>query len=87
MKKRTLPVAAALACFATAGSLQPAMAQTPKKTASRTPAAAPFNVAAESFADLQLLRYQVPGFDQLSLQQKQLAYYQHHLLLMKDLPF
>lgn len=34
-----------------------------------------FVVEAESFADLQLLRYQIPGFDQLSLQQKQLAYY------------
>ncbi|KAA8478538.1 dipeptidyl-peptidase-3 [Arcticibacter tournemirensis] len=34
-----------------------------------------FDVTAESFADIQLLRYQVPGFDQLSLQQKKLAYY------------
>jgi dipeptidyl-peptidase-3 len=34
-----------------------------------------FKVQAESFADLQVLRYQVPGFNQLSLQQKQLAYY------------
>ncbi|MGV8879475.1 MAG: dipeptidyl-peptidase 3 family protein [Sphingobacteriaceae bacterium] len=34
-----------------------------------------FEVKADSFADLQLLRYQVPGFDQLSLPQKQLAYY------------
>lgn len=34
-----------------------------------------FKVEAQAFADLQILRYQVPGFDQLSLQQKQLAYY------------
>lgn len=34
-----------------------------------------FNVQAQSFADLKVLRYQVPGFDRLSLQQKQLAYY------------
>jgi dipeptidyl-peptidase III len=34
-----------------------------------------FIVEAESFADLQILRYQAPGFSQLSLQQKQLAYY------------
>ncbi|MEO5782754.1 MAG: hypothetical protein ABIQ07_05755 [Ginsengibacter sp.] len=34
-----------------------------------------FKVEAEAFADIQVLRYQVPGFDQLSLQQKQLAYY------------
>ncbi|MCC6251714.1 MAG: dihydrofolate reductase [Bacteroidia bacterium] len=35
----------------------------------------PFEVEAERFADLQVLRYQVKGFDELSLQQKQLAYY------------
>jgi dipeptidyl-peptidase-3 len=34
-----------------------------------------FNVEAQSFADLKILRYQVPGFNQLSLQEKQLAYY------------
>ncbi|HEV8084360.1 MAG TPA: hypothetical protein VGP55_14230 [Chitinophagaceae bacterium] len=34
-----------------------------------------FKVEAESFADLQLLRYQVPGFSELSLSQKELAYY------------
>ncbi|MDD4608637.1 MAG: dihydrofolate reductase [Bacteroidaceae bacterium] len=35
---------------------------------------APFKYVAEQFADLQLLRYQVPGFEQLSLQQKKLIY-------------
>ncbi len=34
-----------------------------------------FQVNAESFADLQVLRYEVPGFEELSLRQKQLAYY------------
>jgi dipeptidyl-peptidase-3 len=34
-----------------------------------------FKVTAESFADLQILRYQVPGFNELSLQQKKFAYY------------
>ena len=34
-----------------------------------------FQVKAEAFADLQILRYQVPGFNELPLQQKQLAYY------------
>jgi dipeptidyl-peptidase-3 len=29
----------------------------------------------ERFADIQILRYQVPGFEKLSLSQKQLAYY------------
>src|SRR5687768_386596 len=34
-----------------------------------------FKVVADQFADIQVLRYRVPGFDQLSLQQKKLAYY------------
>jgi dipeptidyl-peptidase-3 len=34
-----------------------------------------FEVAAETFADLELLRYQVSGFNELNLQQKKLAYY------------
>ncbi len=40
-----------------------------------------FKVAAESFADLQLLRYQVPGFNELPLQQKKLAYYLYQAAL------
>jgi dipeptidyl-peptidase III len=40
-----------------------------------------FVVEAESFADLQMLRYQVPGFNGLSLQQKQLAYYLYEAAL------
>lgn len=40
-----------------------------------------FKVEAQSFADLQLLRYQAPGFNQLSLQQKQLAYYLYQAAL------
>jgi dipeptidyl-peptidase III len=38
-----------------------------------TPSA--FEVESDRFADLQVLRYQVPGFDELSLQQKELLYY------------
>jgi dipeptidyl-peptidase-3 len=34
-----------------------------------------FVYEADRFADIQVLRYQVPGFEQLSLKQKQLAYY------------
>lgn len=40
-----------------------------------------FNVNAEAFADLQILRYQVPGFAGLNLQQKQLAYYLYQAAL------
>jgi len=34
-----------------------------------------FKYEADRFADIQVIRYQVPGFSQLSLQQKKLAYY------------
>lgn len=34
-----------------------------------------FNYTVDKFYDLEILRYQVPGFDQLTLQQKTLAYY------------
>ena len=40
-----------------------------------------FEVGAEEFADLQLLRYQIPGFNELSLQQKTLAYYLYEAAL------
>lgn len=39
------------------------------------PAEPKFEVLADQFADLRILRYQIPGFDSLSLQQKKLAYY------------
>ena len=35
----------------------------------------PFNYNDERFADLQMLRYRVDGFEQLTLRQKQLVYY------------
>jgi dipeptidyl-peptidase-3 len=50
----------------------------PADTTAQQPAATydtSFSVEAESFADLQVLRYQVPGFAELTLPQKQLAYY------------
>lgn len=34
-----------------------------------------FNVFGEAFADLQLLRYQIPGFEALTPKEKELAYY------------
>lgn len=34
-----------------------------------------FNYNVDRFADIEVLRYQVPGFDQLSLEQKKLVYY------------
>lgn len=40
-----------------------------------------FNVEAQAFADLQVMRYQVPGFDKLTLKQKQLSYYLYEAAL------
>lgn len=40
-----------------------------------------FKVEAESFADLQTLRYEVPGFSELSAKQKELAYYLYEAAL------
>lgn len=40
-----------------------------------------FEVINEKFADLQVLRYQVPGFEDLSAQQKELAYYLYEAAL------
>jgi dipeptidyl-peptidase III len=40
-----------------------------------------FNVEAQSFADIQVLRYQVPGFNELPVKQKALAYYLYEAAL------
>ena len=37
--------------------------------------AANFNYHVDRFADIEVLRYEVPGFDELSLNQKKLVYY------------
>ncbi|PIF00069.1 MAG: dihydrofolate reductase [Maribacter sp.] len=34
-----------------------------------------FDYLADEFADIKILRYQIPGFDELSLKEKQLVYY------------
>ncbi len=55
--------------------------QKPKPVAAQSAAPEAFKVQAESFADLELLRYRVPGFNELSLQQKKLAYYLYEAAL------
>jgi len=40
-----------------------------------------FKVEAQAFADLQVLRYEVPGFNSLNLRQKELAYYLYEAAL------
>lgn len=55
----------------TALSLLTACGGNPKTTAE----AEKFDNTVEQFADLQILRYRVPGFEDLSLKQKELVYY------------
>lgn len=43
--------------------------------------AKPFQVEAERFADIQVLRYEIPGFEKLSAKQKELAYYLYEAAL------
>lgn len=56
--------------------------------ASQTPTTNKFEYNVERFADLQILRYQVPGFEDLSLNQKILIYYlQEAALWGRDIYF
>ncbi len=41
----------------------------------------PFEYRSEQFADIQVLRYQVPGFENLTAKQKELAYYLYEAAL------
>jgi dipeptidyl-peptidase-3 len=58
--------------LAACGGEQPG---TSTPAADTTAVADTFQWEVEQFADVRVLRYQVPGWDQLSLQQKQLCYY------------
>ena len=69
MKIRTLLAGCSLALLAACNNTGSHDAQQNAK------ATGDFNVFAESFADLQVLRYEVPGFDQLTLKEKELVYY------------
>ncbi|MGN0309039.1 MAG: dihydrofolate reductase [Bacteroides sp.] len=57
-------IAACALCAACGGSVNNASPEVEK-----------FDYNVEQFADLQILRYRVPGFESLSLQQKELVYY------------
>ncbi len=74
MKKWILPIALIGAQLC---QHQVVAAQAKKKTTVKatTTKATGFKVEAEAFADLQTLRYEVPGFNELTLKQKELAYY------------
>lgn len=56
-----------------AGLFSACNSSTPNQSGQTTES--PFKVSADRFADLEVLRYEVPGFNELSAQQKELAYY------------
>lgn len=64
MKKHLISAALAVALFSACGTAPKASAETEK-----------FDYTVEQFADLQILRYRVPGFEELTLDQKKLVYY------------
>jgi dipeptidyl-peptidase-3 len=76
IKRMSIAVALAASTFAL-----PSCNNQPKTETTENKTEENFEVAAESFADLQLLRYQIPGFNELSLQQKTLAYYLYEAAL------
>ncbi len=53
----------------------PIPSQTPEPATAEEDLDPDFQYVADQFADLRVLRYQVPGFNELSLQQKKLLYY------------
>lgn len=64
MKKHFIYIMAALSLLTACGG-----------TSKTTAEAEKFDYTVEKFADLQILRYRVPGFEELSLKQKELVYY------------
>lgn len=69
MKKQTILIALV-------GALMTGIvACTPQQEKQQTPATNEFNYMVENFADLGILRYRVPDFENLTTQQKALVYY------------
>jgi len=70
----SIPVAALItACGG--GSSEKDKNQSSADSLAKTEIENPFQYQAEQFADIRVLRYQVPGFNELSVQQKTLLYY------------
>jgi dipeptidyl-peptidase-3 len=79
MKFMILPAALLLgAVTGQAQSMGAAGAATPAVVQSKDQ---PFKIITEQFADLRMLRYQVPGFEALSSKQKELLYYLYEAAL------
>lgn len=64
MRKHALSMALAAVLFTACGGAKTTTAEATK-----------FDYTVEQFADLQILRYRVPGFEELTLKQKELVYY------------
>lgn len=64
MKKQLISAVAAVSMLTACGGAPKTIAEAEK-----------FDYTVEQFADLQILRYRVPGFEDLSLKQKELVYY------------
>ncbi|RYU75830.1 dipeptidyl-peptidase 3 family protein [Hymenobacter persicinus] len=95
MKRNTISAAALLlaaqfggGCAGTTATTAPAAATSATTETVTTPAPTPavaaepaFQTVTEQFADLRLLRYQVPGFETLEPRQKELLYYMYEAAL------
>src|SRR5690606_17544885 len=78
MKKVSTKFSMLLASSVTVAALH--ACQSPESTGSDATSLST-EVKIDEFADLEILRYEVPGFEQLSLQQKKLAYYLYQAAL------
>ncbi len=84
MKKWTIPVIAMMGAHAfmtSCGESKDNAAGTDATQITTPDYDSTFNVEAETFGDLKVLRYQVPGWNGLSTQQKELAYYLYEAAL------
>jgi dipeptidyl-peptidase-3 len=61
--------------FMTVGVSFACNAQTANSTAVKTDPKTPFEYVAEQFADIKVLRYQIPGWENLTLKEQKLVYY------------
>ena len=61
--------------FLTVGVSMVCTAQTSKTKDIKTAPEAPFEYVAEQFADIKVLRYQIPGWEKLTLKEQKLVYY------------
>jgi len=82
-----LAVLGSVACTSRKGSVPPTDGSKPVVTQPKDDAMVPgarpgeFQVQIDQFADVRVLRYRIPGFEELPLPQKQLAYYLYEAAL------